>query len=108
MVVAWVFLRNWAVVAVSVLVPVSAVVCSLALLVAMQVHINILNQMLIALVLAIVYSDVLHVVRHIKSGKLAEHRIDETIVNTFKVVMPACQMTSLTTAAGFASLMLSD
>ena len=106
--VARLVLHNWAVVAVSVLVPVSAVVCSLALMIVFSVHINILNQMLIALVLVITYSDVLHVIRHLITGIHSNQNINENIANTFAVVMPACLMTSFTTAAGFASLVFSS
>jgi predicted RND superfamily exporter protein len=106
MAVAWVFQRSLLIVAVSVLAPLSAVVCSLALMAYFDVPVNILNQMMIALVLVITYSDVLHIIRQINHCRAQGLALNNAVNSTYATVMKACFVTSVTTAAGFASLLL--
>ncbi|MEM7257693.1 MAG: MMPL family transporter [Pseudomonadota bacterium] len=106
--VATVVLRRFALVSIAMLVPVSAVICTLGAMSLAGVHINLLNQMVVALVLGITFSDLMHVVRHVKAQQSLRVAASQTIITTYRQVIPACLMTTLTTAVGFAALLLSD
>ena len=99
---------SWRLVGVSVVGPVLAIVCTMAFMSLADIRVNSLNQMVFVLVLIITYSDSVHLTDHIRKLHSSGYPILHVIGDTFKVVLPACGMTSLTTAVGFGSLMLAD
>lgn len=107
-VVAFVFLRSFRLVAVSLVAPVIAVIWTLALLALFGISINSLNQMVVVMVLVITYSDSMHFLMYLRQPAHSALTSNQSIRNATRVVLPACFMTSITTGIGFASLGFSE
>lgn len=70
--------------------------------------INVLTQMVAALVMVVGYADSVHMVSHLRGALAAGAAASAAWRSAWREIGPACAVTSLTTAAGFASLTLAD
>jgi len=108
LVLIWITLKQWITAALILLGPVIAVVATLGLMALVGVSLNVLTQMLVVLIVVIGASDSLHLAHRLmhmrRSGLDQSTALQQCVVK----VVPACLLTSLTTAIGFASLSISQ
>jgi len=105
--VAWLYFRSLQLVTAALIGPLTAIIWTFAGMALLGLSINVLTQMVGVLILVITFSDALHIVEHIRRFNNQASTTTQIISSTIKRLGPACWLTSLTTAAGFASLMLS-
>jgi len=102
------FFRHWRPAAVAFLAPVVALTWTLGTLGWLDIRLSALLHAILPLVLAITFSDAMHLVfamrRHMRSGA----RRDQAVRSAVLRVGPACVLTSLTTALAFASMSLTN
>ncbi len=103
----WLF-RSARVVAAAAIGPVLGVWWTLGAMGLAGLSINVLTQMVAALVLVVGYTDAVHVTTHLRESLARGLSGADAARRAWRDIGPACLVTSLTTAAGFASLLLSD
>ncbi len=108
LVLIWITLRQWLTAALILLGPMIAVVTTLGLMAIVGISLNVLTQMLVVLVVVIGASDSLHLAHRLikmrQTGLVQSAASRQCVID----VLPACLLTSLTTAIGFASLTVSQ
>lgn len=106
--VAWWLFRSAPALLAVTLGPVLGVAWTLGAMGLCGVAVNVLTQMVGTLVLVVGYTDAVHVAAHLRQCLADGATVDEAVRRTWREIGPACLVASLTTAAGFASLLLSD
>ncbi|MEE9333922.1 MAG: MMPL family transporter [Granulosicoccaceae bacterium] len=108
LVLIWLTLRQWVTAALILLGPLIAVAATLGLMALIGVSLNVLTQMLVVLIVVIGASDSLHLAHRLIHMRQAGLDQAEALRQCVIKVVPACLLTSLTTAIGFASLLVSQ
>ncbi len=106
-IVAWFMFRSVLVVGLALLGPLLAVLCTFAVVSLITPGINVLTQMVSVLILVVGFSDSVHIARVSRQCIDAGMTPTNTLLSTYKRLALPCLLTSLTTAAGFLSLMFS-
>ncbi len=108
LVLIWITLRQWQTALLILLGPVIAVFTTLGLMAVVGVSLNVLTQMLVVLIVVIGASDSLHLAHRLihmrRDGLDQPTALKQCVIK----VVPACLLTSLTTAIGFGSLAVSQ
>ncbi len=106
--VAWTLFRSPRMLVALAVGPALGVIWTLGAIGLMGLKINVLTQMVASLVLVVGYTDAVHLGRHAARARAAGASVAAAAREAIRAAGPACLATSLTTAAGFASLGLSD
>lgn len=105
---ACIIFRNVAQVLTALIAPALAVAWTLGLMSLFKISINSLNQMVVVLILVITYTDSVHATMHLRDQITSLRSATQAMRSCIEEIMPACLLTSITTAIGFGSLCLSD
>lgn len=108
MLVAFLYFRSGVLVIATLIGPLAAVLCVFGLMSAAGMTVNVLTQMVGVLILVVTYSDSLHLIAHCRRNLTDGLSSRHTLRSALMRIGPACLLTSLTSAAGFVSLALSN
>lgn len=101
-------LRSWIASLLIVAVPIIAVLATLAIMSLVGISLNVLTQILVVFIVVIGASDALHLTHRLRKMSAQEMALNKRLERSVLDIVPACLLTSLTTAVGFLSLMVSQ
>jgi predicted RND superfamily exporter protein len=107
-VLIWLVIRSWVASLLILIVPFIAVLATFAIMSLIGISLNVLTQILVIFIVVIGASDALHLTHRLrqmdKQGLAIEERLERSVMH----IVPACLLTSFTTAMGFLSLLVSQ
>ncbi len=107
-VLIWLALRSWISSLLILLVPIVAVLATLAIMSMVGISLNVLTQILVVFIVVIGASDALHLTHRLRKMNAQGMAISQSLERTVLDIVPACLLTSFTTAIGFLSLLVSQ
>ncbi len=107
-VVLYVLFRSWRAVALTLLAVILAMIWTFGLKAATASPVTPVSTTLVALIIIIGVANSVHFISHYRLELTRSNSTGQAILHTFSRAGPPCFLTSLTTAIGFASLVVSD
>ncbi len=107
-VVLYVLFRNWRAMALTLLAVILAMIWTFGLKAATASPVTPVSTTLVALIIIIGVANSVHFISHYRLELTRSNSTEQAMLRTFSRAGPPCFLTSLTTAIGFASLIISD